>query len=256
MSTTPHIELNATSPDAIDGRQIRAVVFEEVRLEYVRRTLHRLGIDATGRRALVVGGGRGILPRGLARLGFEVLAVDPSKVATEVAREMAEREGLQIVHETAPAEEPGVEQKAFDVAYYADTFEITSQLGRVVDQAARALKPDGVLFYDTVNRTLPARLVYLGAFQGFPMTRIMPSGRYAAERLRTPRELAEVLEHNGLHNEDVCDFKPRTLSGLVKAALRRRRGTITDAEMPSLADFMLNPKGRPVVTYLGYARRL
>ncbi|HYZ51947.1 MAG TPA: methyltransferase domain-containing protein [Streptosporangiaceae bacterium] len=107
-NTTPRIELNATSPEAIDGRQIRAVVFEEVRLEYVRRTLHRLGIDATGRRALVVGGGRGILPRGLARLGFDVVAVDPSKVATEMAREMAEREGLQIVHETAPAEEPVV----------------------------------------------------------------------------------------------------------------------------------------------------
>lgn len=255
MATAPHIELNATSPDAIDGRQIRAVVFEEVRMEYVRRTLQSLGLATTGRRALVVGGGRGILPRGLARLGFDVVAVDPSATATGMAREEAEKEGLTIVHETAPAEEPGVGEGAFDAAYYADTFEITSELDRVVEQAARTLKPGGVLFYDTVNRTPLSRLVYLGAFQSMPMTRIMPPGRYAAARLRKPAELAEVMDRHGLRNEDVCGFKPRDPRGLIKTVLLRRRGEITDEEAAPMADFVLDPDGRPLVTYLGYARK-
>lgn len=255
MATTPLIELNSTSPEAIDGRQIRAVAFQDVRLRYVKGTMEHLGLPIAGSRALVVGGGRGVLPRGLARMGFSVVAVDPSKKATEMARASAEHEGLNILHETAPAEELPVAEDTFDVAYYADTFEITSNLGQVIEQAARALRPDGVLFYDTVNRTLLSRLVYLGAFQSFPMTRIMPPGRYAATRLRKPPELAEALARHDLRNEDICDFKPKAAPSLVKAVRARRRGQITDDQIAPMVDFVLNPHGRPVVTYLGHARK-
>jgi 2-polyprenyl-6-hydroxyphenyl methylase / 3-demethylubiquinone-9 3-methyltransferase len=255
MATTPRVELNSRSPEAIDGREIRAVAFQEVRLEYVRGAMGRLGIASPGSRALVVGGGRGTLPRGLARLGLEVVAIDPSQTATEMAREAAERAGLDIAHRTAPAEDPGVPESTFDIAYYADTFEITSDLAQVVESAARALKPGGVLFYDTVNRTLLSRLIYLGAFQGIPMTRIVPRGRYAAVRLRKPAEVAEVLDRSGLRNEDISGFKPKKVPSLIKAVLARRRGDITDDEVASMVDFVLDPDGRPVVTYLGLARK-
>lgn len=256
MASAPHIELDSRSPEAIDGRQIRAVTFQDVRLEYVTGTLKGLGRAMDGSRALVVGSGRGLLAGGMARLGFDVVAVDPSATATAMAREASERESLSVVHETASAEDLGLEDAEFDIAYYADTFEITPDLDRVIEQAARVLKPGGVLIYDTVNRTLLSRLVYLGAFQALPMTRIMPPGRYAAARLRTPAELAEVLERHGLHNEDICDFKPKDPRSLIRATLARRRGQITDEEIPPIVDFVLNPGGRPVVTYLGYARKL
>jgi 2-polyprenyl-6-hydroxyphenyl methylase/3-demethylubiquinone-9 3-methyltransferase len=209
MTRNPRIELDSRSPEAIDGRQIRAVAFQGVRLEYVAGVLKRLDLVPAGSRALVVGSGRGLLARGLARLGFDVVAVDPSPTATAMARKASEREDLSIAHKTAPAEELGLDDETFDLAYYADTFEITSHLDRVIAQAARVLKAGGVLIYDTVNRTLPSRLIYLGAFQALPMTRIMPAGRYAAARLRTPAELAEALARHGLRNEDICDFKPK-----------------------------------------------
>jgi 2-polyprenyl-6-hydroxyphenyl methylase/3-demethylubiquinone-9 3-methyltransferase len=239
-----------------------------VRLEYVTGILKSLRIAAAdallsaeaaqnrptaGSRALVVGSGRGLLAEGLARLGFDVVAVDPSVTATAIAQETSKLPG--IVYETAPPEELGLANSAFDVAYYADTFEITPHLGRVVEEAARVLKPGGVLIYDTVNRTLLSRLIYLGAFQALPMTRIMPPGRYAAARLRTPAELAEVLDRHGLHNENICGFKPKNPLNLVKATLARRRGQIADEDIPPIVDFVLTPDGRPVVTYLGYARK-
>jgi 2-polyprenyl-6-hydroxyphenyl methylase / 3-demethylubiquinone-9 3-methyltransferase len=255
MAGTPRIELDTRSSDVIDGRQIRAVSFQKVRLEYVRGVLDRLGRAAYGSRALVVGGGRGLLASGLARLGFDVVAVDPSATATAIARESNKTERLNIAYQSADAESLSLDDAAFDVAYYADTFEINPHFDRVIQEAARVLKPGGVLIYDTVNRTLLSRLIYLGAFQSLPMTRIMPPGRYAAARLRTPAELTATLSRHGLSNEDICGFKPNDPRSLVKATLARRRGQITDEEIPPIVDFVLAPRGRPVVTYLGYARR-
>ncbi|MES4908788.1 MULTISPECIES: methyltransferase domain-containing protein [unclassified Streptomyces] len=270
MARAPRIELDSPSPEAVDGRQIRAVAFQASRLEYVGRTLRGVGLTAAGSRALVVGSGRGLLARGLAGLGFDVLAVDPSASATALAREAGEREAgergsdegaggererLAVRYETAPPEELGVADAAFDLVYCADTFEVTPALDRVLAEASRVLAPDGVLVYDTVNRTPLSRLIYLLAFQRLPMTRIMPPGRYAAARLRTPAELTEALRRHGLRNEDVCDFQPRDPRGLVKATMARRRGRITDEEIPPIVDFVLAPDARPQVTYLGYARK-
>ncbi|MGO4429477.1 class I SAM-dependent methyltransferase, partial [Streptomyces sp. MCAF7] len=158
-----------------------------------------------------------LLARGLAGMGFDVVAVDPSASATAIARETGEGERAAVRYETAPPEELGVADAAYDLVYYADTFEVTPALDPVLTEGARALAPDGVLIYDTVNRTPVSRLIYLIAFQRLPMTRIMPPGRYAAARLRTPAEMTEALRRHGLRNEDICDFKPRDPRSLVKA---------------------------------------
>jgi len=244
----PTIELD--SPTAIDGRHIRALTFQEVRLEYVRSVLRGLGIEPEGRSALVVGSGRGLLARGLAGLGLNVVALDPSAEATAMAREG----GGAVEYVTAPAEDPGLADASFDLVFYADTFEITDDLEGVVAHAARLLRPDGVLFYDTVNRTPVSRLVYLGGLQALPFTRIMPHGRYTAARLRTPEEVTAVLAAHGLRNEDVCSFKPKNVLDLVRASVARRQGKIGDEAMPGMTSFVLEPEGKPIVTYLGYAR--
>lgn len=249
----PTIELDSRAAGAIDGRHIRALTFQDVRLRYASSTLRRLGIDPAGRSALVVGAGRGLLPRGLAEeLGLDVVALDPSAEATAMAREAGG--GGSVEYVTAPAEDPGLGDASFDVLFYADTFEITDDLDRVVAHAARLLRPDGVLFYDTVNRTPVSRLIYLGAFQKLPLTRIMPPGRYTAARLRPPEEVAAVLAAHGLRNEDVCSFKPKNVLDLVRATVARRRGKIDDEAIPGMTDFVLEPDGKPIVTYLGHAR--
>ncbi|WP_345482742.1 class I SAM-dependent methyltransferase [Actinopolymorpha pittospori] len=238
------IEIDTPNADAVDGRQLRAVAFQAVRLEYVAGILRRRRLEPSRLRALVVGSGRGDLARGLAGLGLHVTAVDPSPVATGLAAAASERAGLPITHETAPSESLPLPDAAFDLAYYADTFEITGRLDQVLAEAARVVRRDGVVFYDTVNRTLPARLTsYLVAFQALPMTRIMPRGRYAAARLRPPAQLAALMAAYGLRNEDVCGFKPKDPRDLLKAVLARRRGRIGDHEVAPLVDFVLDPAG-------------
>lgn len=253
MTTAPHIALDSAGPEVVDGRHIRALTFQSVRLEYVRHVLSELDLAAAGSRALVVGSGRGLLARGLARLGFEVAAADPSPAATALAQETDD--GLGLAYLTSPAEALDLPDDSFDLAYCTDTLEITERPDAVLAEAARVLRPGGAFLYDTVNRTPASRLIYLGAFQAFPGTRIMPRGRYAAHRLRRPAELAQAFDRAGLSAKDVSAFKPRDVRSLVSATLGRRRGTLTDEQLPALVDMALCPEGRPVVTYLGYAVR-
>lgn len=206
---------------AVDGARIRAVSMQDVRLEYVTRTMRALGLTAAGS-SVLVWSGQGLLSRGLAGLGFDV----------------ADQEG------------------PFDVVYCSDTFEVATDLAGVVERVSAALKPGGVLIYDTVNDNPLSRLVYLGLFQGLKSTRIMPAGRYAAERLRKPAALAEVLGRHGLRNEDVCAFKPKNPLTLLKATRAARRGDLSDADMARLVAMVLDPKGPPLVTYFGHARKV
>lgn len=255
MSPAPRIELDSPAPNTVDGRHIRAVVFQAARLEYIESTLAAADFAAAGRRALVVGGGRGLLAAGLAARGFDVVSIDPSARATEIAAALAREQGLDVVCRTAPAEDLGIEPQSFDLAYYADTFEITGDIDRVLDQAHAALKPGGVLMYDTVDRTAVSRLIYLLAFQRFPFARIMPPGRYAASRLRPPAELTEALRRHGFADTAICDLKPRSAAALVKAVVGRRNGTFDDAALPAIVEMTRVPGARPLVTYLGCARR-
>jgi 2-polyprenyl-6-hydroxyphenyl methylase/3-demethylubiquinone-9 3-methyltransferase len=231
------IELDSAVPGAVDGRKIRAVAFQEVRLQYIR------GLGLTGGKALVVGGGRGLLPNGLAELGFDVVATEPSEAAAAMAREA----GVTVVPENEVA------AGAYDLVYVADTFEITPDLAGVVERVSRALKPGGVLVYDSVNRNPLSKLVYLGLFQGLGWTRIMPPGRYAADRLRKPAELVAALARQGLRNEDISGFKPKNPLKLLTGVLAVRSGKTAVEEIARMVDMVL--VGPPVVTYLGSARK-
>lgn len=260
MAGAPVLQPDSNQAEAIDVRQVRAAAFRTVRQEFVEWMTRDYGVPP-GARVLVVGGGKGIVPRDLSRAGFDVVAVDPSSAATAVAERIAAEEGQRVeegqraVYRTAPAVDLGVPEGAFDLAYYVETFEITPDLDSVVRQAAKALRPGGVLLYDTVNRTLPSRLVYLGAFQRIPFTRIAPPGRYHAARLRTPEELRTTFGKHGLRSERVIGFKPAKLSSLVSAVRARRRGAIGDDEVGSTVSFVLDVDGPPVVTYFGAAVR-
>ncbi|MEV6103544.1 methyltransferase domain-containing protein [Streptomyces sp. NPDC051940] len=273
MATAPRIALDSTGPAAVDGRHIREVTFRSVRLEYLDQVCWELSLRPAGSRALVVGSGRGLLARELARRGYDVVAADPSPAATALAREADDGAGLTreaddgpdpsreaddgpaLTYLTAPAEDLGMPDGSFDLVYVADTFEITPDLDAVTAEAARVLRPGGALVYDTVNRTPVSRLIYLSAFQALPATRIMPRGRYAARRLRTPQEMAASLDRAGLAARDVCGFKPADVRSLVTATRARRRGELTDEQLPGVVRMELAPEGRPVVTYLGYAVR-
>jgi 2-polyprenyl-6-hydroxyphenyl methylase/3-demethylubiquinone-9 3-methyltransferase len=240
---------------ATDGFHIRAASFQPVRSAYVREVLlGRLGLEPAGKRALVVGAGRGLLARELARMGYAVSAQDGDPEAVRRGRAAADGERPTVDYELGDAERLPYPDAAFDVGYWADTLEITPDVDAVLAEAARVLRPGGVLLYDTVARTRLSRLIYLGVLQSWGWTRIAPAGRYAWDRLRDPDELARSLAEHGLRSEDVRGFLPAGPIRMVHATRRARRGDIDDSELAALARMRPAAAGkRPEVTYLGFA---
>lgn len=218
----------------LDGFHIRGASFQPVRNGYARQVLvDRQGYDPAATKVLVIGPGGDLLAGQLARMGFDVTG--PS--------------GLDPRH--LPFGD-----MAFDVAYYADTFEITHDLDGVVGEAARVVRDGGTVLYDTVNRTPLSRLLYLGVMQSWPGTRIFPRGRYAKDRLRPPAEVAATLGRYGLRNDDARGFLPGSPLRLFKAMRRARKGTIGDDELAELSGMHLGPDGKAgPVTYLGFATK-
>jgi 2-polyprenyl-6-hydroxyphenyl methylase / 3-demethylubiquinone-9 3-methyltransferase len=219
--------------DVPDGFAIRAAAFLPARVAYVRQVLERLGIDPHRSQLLAVGPANGPFASQLARLGFTVAAHDPAG-----AGRLPGGDGV------------------FDVAYYHDTFETTDDLDEVLDEAARVLRPGGVLLYDTVNRTTVSKLIYLRALQSWRWTRLMPRGRYTAERLRPPDELTTTMSNHGLLNQEVRSLKPASAQRLIRAILAAKRGDVDDASLARLAGMHVAERGEPPpVTYLGFASK-
>ncbi len=102
------------------------------------------GLD--GGRALDVGAGTGRYALKLARMGFQVTAVDPNAEMLEVARRSASANGLDVelvqagLEETLPVDDGG-----YDLAVCALVLCHVADLGGAAREFYRALKPGGLV---------------------------------------------------------------------------------------------------------------
>jgi SAM-dependent methyltransferase len=78
--------------------------------------LAALGVGRPGQRVLDLGTGTGIVARALARRGAHAAGIDVSRGQIAEAKRLADREGLTIDFQVAPAEAPPFADRSFDVA--------------------------------------------------------------------------------------------------------------------------------------------
>jgi 2-polyprenyl-6-hydroxyphenyl methylase / 3-demethylubiquinone-9 3-methyltransferase len=133
------------------------------------------------------GCGGGFLAEEFARLGFDVVGVDPSAVSIEAARAHAAASSLNIDYRVGAGEQLLVEDGMFDVAYCCDVLEHVSDLDRVISETARVLKPGGLYLFDTVNRTLQSKLVAIKIAQEWPLTRVVDTPMHDWQMFIKPR---------------------------------------------------------------------
>jgi 2-polyprenyl-6-hydroxyphenyl methylase / 3-demethylubiquinone-9 3-methyltransferase len=224
-----------------------------VRFGYMRRILlEQLRLEPAGRRVLDIGCGGGLLAEEFARLGFAVTGVDPSEESLDVARRHADTAGLAIEYRHGTGEALPFPEAGFDVAYCCDVLEHVADVGRVIGETARVLKPGGVFLYDTFNRTFASWVAMIFLLQGLPWTRLMPPRLHDWRRFVRPGELHRLLERHGLVPRGLSGLKPRSGTLPVLRALRaRERGELSYADVIARMD--IGETRDTSVQYIGYA---
>ncbi len=168
-------------------------------------------------RILDVGCGGGILSEALAKAGAQVTGLDLSDTALQVARQHAQKQGLEIdyryeaVEQTARAH-PG----SFDAVTCMEMLEHVPDPRKIVAACAQALKPGGQAFFSTINRTPKAFLfVILG---GEYILHLLPRGTHTYSKLIRPQELKDWAGQAGLEFVRIASLMYNPLTRRFKAA--------------------------------------
>lgn len=110
-------------------------------------------------KVLDLGCGAGLLTHDLAKQGHEVIGVDLSEKSLQVARQLDSTGRIKYLHADATA--VPLEAGLFDAVCAMDLLEHVENPRGVVQEAARLLKPGGLFFFHTFNRTFLSWLIVI-----------------------------------------------------------------------------------------------
>ena len=181
--------------------------FNPVRLSYIRDNLvQHFGRDATGMRPLEglkivdIGCGGGLLCEPLTRLGATVTGVDAAERNIAIAKIHAEQSGLDIDYRATTSEALVAAGEKFDVVLNMEVVEHVDNVPLYMKSCADLVKPGGLMFTATLNRTARAyALAILGAEY---VLRWLPRGTHDWKKFLTPDEIRSLLTRNGLKVTD------------------------------------------------------
>jgi 2-polyprenyl-6-hydroxyphenyl methylase/3-demethylubiquinone-9 3-methyltransferase len=173
--------------------------FNPVRLQFIREVVAahfgRQGLKPfEGLTLLDIGCGGGLLSEPMARLGFSVLGADASEKNVKTAAAHAAEAGVAVDYRATTAE--ALAGRSFDVVLNMEVVEHVADLRAYLAACATLMKPGGLMFIATINRTLKSlALAKIGAEY---VLRWLPAGTHDWNRFVAPRQLQAILEETGL----------------------------------------------------------
>ncbi len=177
--------------------------FNPVRLDYIRnRVCANFGRDPKGHRPLEglrvldIGCGGGLLSEPVARMGADVVGADPSEKNIGIASTHARENNVPVDYRAVTAEQLQQAGETFDVILNMEVVEHVADVDLFVATCAKMVRPGGLMFAATINRTLKARA--LAIFAAENVLRWLPRGTHQYEKLVRPVELEKPMLANGM----------------------------------------------------------
>lgn len=193
-------------------------VFNPVRLAYIKEQVAaRFARDPFARRPfeglrfLDIGCGGGLLTEPMARLGATITGIDPSEKNIATASVHAGEQELAIDYRAMTAEALAESGETFDVILNMEVIEHVADAKAFVATCSKLLKPGGLIFVATLNRTLKSfGLAIIGAEYVLGW---LPKGTHQWEKFITPEELDSWLVASGLKPLDRAGVTYNPFSG-------------------------------------------
>lgn len=177
--------------------------FNPIRLKFLRDTMagfftrdQRAPRPFDGLNLLDLGCGGGLLSEPMARLGFAVTGCDAGEANVHVAAAHAQLGNLAISYRCATADVLGDEGLEYDVVLAMEIVEHVADLRGFIGECARLLRPGGLIFVATINKTV--RSLVLAKLAAEYILRWLPPGTHDWNRFVPPAELSSILEQEGL----------------------------------------------------------
>lgn len=222
------------------------------RFAYFREVLgERFARKPEALSVLDVGCGGGLLSERFAGLGCAVTGIDQSLPTLAAAREHARGAGLAIDYRRGDAQALPFAAAQFDIVCCCDVLEHVDDVDRVVGEIARVMKPGGVFFFDTINRTWRSRFLAIKLAQDWAPIRFMPRNLHVWAQFIRPHELAASLTRHGLPVHEFAGLSPALNPLSALAFLRMKLGRISFGE---LGHAVVLAKSRDLsLSYMGFA---
>jgi len=149
---------------------------------------------------LDIGCGGGLLSEPVARMGAEVVGADPSEKNIGIASTHAKSSGVAVDYRAVTAEQLAEAGETFDIVLNMEVVEHVADVELFVNTCASMVRPGGLMFVATINRTMKAAA--LAIFAAENVLRWLPRGTHQYEKLVRPEELEKPLAASGLEIVD------------------------------------------------------
>ena len=167
-----------------------------------------------GKTVLDVGCGGGILTESMAKLGAaHATGIDMAEKSLKIAKLHALDQGVDnVAYRCIRVEDLAAEAPhSFDVVTCMEMMEHVPDPAAIVAACARLVKPDGTVFFSTINRNPKS---YLHAIVGAEyLLGLVPRGTHDWQKFITPAELARMCRSAGL---EIIDSKGMAYNPLSK----------------------------------------
>jgi 2-polyprenyl-6-hydroxyphenyl methylase/3-demethylubiquinone-9 3-methyltransferase len=175
-----------------------------VRLKYIRDQIDQHWqcdecgrSPLTGKTALDVGCGAGLLAEPLARLGAKVTGIDATPAVIAVAREHAATMALDVDYRVGDVQEL---EGQFDLVTCMEVIEHVAEPAAFVKALGKRLAPGGLLIMSTPNATSWSRLIMITIGEGL---RQIPRGTHDFDKFIGPDRMKVLLAGAGLKCLDI-----------------------------------------------------
>ncbi len=180
-----------------------------IRLSYIRENIiEHFSVDGKMAKPFLdiemidIGCGGGLLCEPMARLGAKITGIDASKRNIQIAKAHAKSSNLKINYQASTAEDLAKAGKQYDVVLNMEVVEHVNNVPLYLKSCAKLVKPGGLMFISTINRTAKAfALAIIGAEY---ILNWLPKGTHSYDKFLTPKEISTMLERENMKIIDRC----------------------------------------------------
>lgn len=150
---------------------------------------------------LDIGCGGGLISEPMARLGAAVTGLDASARNVAVAEAHAAAQGLDVRYRPGAAESLARSDARFDVVLALEIVEHVADVELFLQSCARLVKPGGLLFVSTLNRTAKAWALAIAGAEY--LLGWLPRGTHDWRKFLKPSEVAAPLRRGGVEVREI-----------------------------------------------------